>query len=67
MAIFGDEADGSDVLEPASELRRGFFIERQEFDTDAAAFWAIFAPAKSAQSGEVCERSLRGGKREAVG
>jgi len=44
-------------------LNEACFIEMQEFDTDAAAFWTIFAPAKSAPSGEVCERSLCEGKR----
>ena len=63
VAIFGNEADGSDVVKPARELNQACFIEVQEFDTDTAALWSIFAPAKSAHPSRWDgENNLEGGQ-----
>ena len=38
VAVLGDEANRSEILEPARELSQALFVEVEECDTDAAAF-----------------------------
>jgi hypothetical protein len=37
VAVLGDEANSSEVLEPARELSQALFVEVAEFDTGVTA------------------------------